>query len=107
MLARRNSWSIHAAEHCSSLPRNGVRPERGPHAWPSLEPADRHALGDPFGSIVEPGGDVLIASSEDRQALRDQGIGAPEAVDAVDQMLGARLRALSPRSSAVGPSCAR
>jgi GNAT superfamily N-acetyltransferase len=39
-------------------------------AWISelftLEAADRHALGDPFGSIVEPGGDVLIARSEDR-----------------------------------------
>ena len=39
-------------------------------AWISelfaVEPADRHALGDPFGSIVQPGGDVLIASSEDR-----------------------------------------
>jgi ribosomal protein S18 acetylase RimI-like enzyme len=39
-------------------------------AWISelftLEPANRDALGDPFGSIVEPGGDVLIASSEDR-----------------------------------------
>ena len=69
-------------------------------AWISelftLEPADRHVLGDPFGSIVEPGGDVLIASSEDRivgcAALIPAGEGVFElskmAVDAAERGRG-------------------
>jgi GNAT superfamily N-acetyltransferase len=33
------------------------------HAYFSMEPADRRTLDDPFGSIVDAGGDVLIARS--------------------------------------------